>query len=105
MAIPKKKLKAGMSPSAWLKAIDKNQLWFANQLGISNAQANRIVRGLAMPRAPLALRIQSLSGGVVTVEAMARARTRNTDNNRTARIKHGQSLMARGAAIVQAATK
>lgn len=101
MGIPK--TKPADSLAQWLEANDHNQLWLADELGISAAQVNRIVRGLAMPRAALALRIQEMTG--VTVEAMARARARITDDNRPARLKHGHALVTRGRAIIQAASK
>ena len=96
MAIPKKKTPLAL----WLKTNNRTQLWLADRLDISTAQANRLVRGLNMPRAELALRIQDVTG--VTVEQLAKARASN--DNTEARIRHGESLIARGTAIIEAAT-
>jgi DNA-binding transcriptional regulator YdaS (Cro superfamily) len=86
----------------WLVDHGKTQLWLGDQLGISPATTSRIVRGLSMPRAALALDIQRLTDGAVTVESMAKARAAVTPRNRAARIQHGRALMTRGAAILAA---
>jgi len=95
------KRKASLSLSKWLELHGKTQLWLADRLGVSNATASRLVRGLSMPRAALALDVQRLTNGAVTVESMARARA-TTPRNRAARIQQGRALMTRGAAILAA---
>lgn len=105
MAIPKKKRASKASKpvtlAQWLVDNDKTQLWLADQLGISIAQASRIVRGVNMPRAGLALRIQELTG--ISIETLARARAEGVEN-KEAMIRHGQKLIARGSAILEAAS-
>lgn len=105
MTLPKKKSPPA-SLGAWLKTNQRSYRWLGDRLGISIAQVSRIVRGLNMPRAELALEIQKLTG--VTVEQLAKARASMHDGDesrREARIKHGRSLIERGQAIVEAATK
>jgi DNA-binding transcriptional regulator YdaS (Cro superfamily) len=101
MVIRKRKA-AAMTLADWLKTHDKTQLWMADSLGVSVATMSRIVRGLSMPRAALALDIQRLTEGAVTVESMARARAAVTPRNRVARIQQARALMNRGAAMLAA---
>lgn len=61
------------SLSEFLAETGTTQEQLAESLEVSQATVSRIVRGLQMPEAALAIRIQELTG--VSVEALARART------------------------------
>jgi len=94
------------SPLAqWLIDNGRTQVWLAARLGISIASMSRIVRGATMPRERLALQIETLTGGVVTVADLARAKIAATPANRAARIRHGKELIERGTSIVTAAAE
>lgn len=79
--------------------------WMAKKLGCSKAGISRIVRGVNMPRAQLALDIVELTRGEVTLSDMAIAKARSTPSNRAERVRYGKELIQRGAAILSAASK
>lgn len=96
------------SLAAWCVQYDRRhpagptaRVWLAQALGISDASVSRIVRGLTMPRARTALRIQELTG--VSLAALVQARARITPANRAARVRQGQRWITRGSALVTAA--
>ena len=78
------------------------QRYLEDQLGVSSATISRIVRGLQMPRPDIALALQRLTG--VTVDSMTRALAEVTPLNRLARLRAARKLIARGDALLAAAS-
>lgn len=99
---PRTYAKSAEPLSDWLDDHGKTQLWLADALGISTAQASRIAKSQQMPRPASALQIQTLTKGAITIELLVKARAEKADTKES-RIKRGQDLIARGEAILEAA--
>lgn len=63
----------------WLTSKDKTQAWLAGQLGLSNAQTSRVVRGSHAASWEVAERLRQLSGGMVTPNDLHEQRRRWLD--------------------------
>jgi plasmid maintenance system antidote protein VapI len=75
VTIPKPKpTKRGPDPDTplgkWCLDNGRTQVWLAHKLGVSIVQMSRIMRGVNMPKAALALRISATTG--VSVEELTR---------------------------------